>query len=310
MCARIAQSATHGAHACKNLQGQDANSLLADIRKKVALVSSLVAGIDNMSIDDHADGTRKRCASPPNAPSERPVKALKSEPQDIVIPLDGGSNYYSPLQSPPASRPPTPGSYGFKAQMQQSSYYGSNAMDMSPTSQSMSAVTMQQPPPSLYRSAFSESHIPTRHTHSASTGSAAISPSQKFARQAGLTSVRPGRSGSLSNPYTSNPFEFGFSRTDTIPETSAIDWTGNVVGLRAGVDGSAPLSGKWADSYPAPSSSSSNSPPSATWPVAKHEEDFDENDDDDNDEPAGRNHSSVIFFFLVSVSLLTSYAVC
>lgn len=179
--------------------------LLADLQTQLDHFNQLIDGVSDLSLakDESLKGimgqdyltqqvedrTRKRCAS--RTETERPIKALKKEPQDDMIPAR-----------------PAPSSVTFvfnpvKPQQAQGSYLPSTVT----TPPSAFAPTAPSLPP--LRSAWSDNVVPTRHTHSLSTGSIAspaAAPYANFARSSSGPIGRMNRSGSLGGSFT-HPFQ-------------------------------------------------------------------------------------------------------
>ena len=177
---------------------------------------------------------RKRCASEIDV--ERPVKALKAEPQDDLLYNSTQPLHIHTLQSPPPSRPPTPSSAqaGFvftpiktPPHSQPTPYPPSSASSSissphSIHSQNLAAasapdlakVTSPVFPP--LRSAWSESVVPTiggqsRHSHSLSTGSITTPSSSGATTGASSPVSHTNASSSTSATSTAHPSPPRFS---------------------------------------------------------------------------------------------------
>ncbi|KAJ7581163.1 hypothetical protein C8J56DRAFT_959268 [Mycena floridula] len=172
-------------------RGQNVNSL-TEVK---TLVNDLISSLKNL--DANVEGaagmvgtTRKRCAS--LMAEERPVKSFKSEPRDDQI----------------LSTPPTPPNYFHNPSLPNSPPYSAYTvtpvlstpiMGFQPTPMFQNVVA-----PTFQRSSWSDDSLPTRHSHSLSTGS--------IVQSRASTAVVPGRqtrSGSVSSPFN-NRFQFPF----------------------------------------------------------------------------------------------------
>ncbi|KIK57674.1 hypothetical protein GYMLUDRAFT_45838 [Collybiopsis luxurians FD-317 M1] len=174
-------------------------------------------------IDANLDLNRKRCVSEiaseeialDKSIPERRVK-LKTEPQDdlpvpsIANPYPSASevSHIHALQSPPLSRPSSPSTFGYSAKPVTT--YPPPAL---PPSTMVIPPSAPQIPP--LRSTRSDSVVPTRHTHSMSTGSINVpSPTRATLDTRPLQPVVPGRmtrSGSIGGTFVS-PFTFKHSK--------------------------------------------------------------------------------------------------
>lgn len=243
--------------------------------------ASIVSGLQNMSVDDvnltleyppppplnisDPDLKGKRCAT---AAMGRRVK-FKVEPQDD-LPVSSSINAYHneisnmhALQSPPPSRSSSPPLFPFN-----------------PAS---STANYSRPPPPLQRSAWSESGLPTRHSHSMSTGSINVSSSVRttadtsFPQRTNIpqpaVSGRMSRSGSFAGNFVNPLHQFTFSKPP------AATWSGG------GGEREAPQ--QWRSSSAVPTSRSR-----APTENNAHEEDGGD-DDDDDDSPGSGTHSQV-----------------
>ncbi|KAJ3863484.1 hypothetical protein EV359DRAFT_82338 [Lentinula novae-zelandiae] len=169
-------------------------------------------------VDSTLDLTRKRCVTDTDA--ERRVK-FKIEPQDDPSPPSSSNVYPSvndishihALQSPPPSRPATPpsGHHFVFNPVKPISKYPSIA---NASVQSVDNTPVPKFPP--LRSVWSESVVPTRHSHSMSTGSISARPVADTSLPPTAVSqpVIPGRmnrSGSIGGAFV-HPFTFAYGQ--------------------------------------------------------------------------------------------------
>ncbi|KAI3600038.1 hypothetical protein WG66_011086 [Moniliophthora roreri] len=229
------------------------------------------------------DSTRKRCASEIEA--ERPIKALKSEPQDeSLYPLQTATNpHIHALQSPPPSRPPTPPrNFVFnpvKSQQQPIANYQAYG--------ATSAPPLDLAPTPIFptlRSSWSESVVPTRHSHSLSTGSINVTGNRAnlghgFAKPP--VNGRMTRSGSIG----AHPFTYSYPQ----PHTQQAAWSN----VNSNADGERGANGLHA----ANGDTSLITSPAKSWEGTSRsspgEDDGDDADDGDEDSPrSGGTHST------------------
>lgn len=152
------------------------------------------------------DNPRKRCASPV-APG-RPMKALKAEPQDLVLPNNGGLYTPRPTASAPITRPPSP--YRFNP--------GSTPgfPQMAPDN-----PLFVLGPSFVPIRGWSDPNI-SRHNHSLSTGSIATSsPSPGSVRPTAGVHGRITRSGSVSSGFGGVHYTYPKAHSDSWPAKSA-----------------------------------------------------------------------------------------
>ncbi|KAJ4487815.1 hypothetical protein J3R30DRAFT_3695473 [Lentinula aciculospora] len=224
-----------------------------------------------MSVNTHdspPDLTRKRCVTDTDA--ERRVK-FKVEP-DETSPLPRTNDYTSmnntshlhALQSPPPSRsasPPSSHHFVFNPVKPTSNY---PPIANGSTQTADNAAAPKFPP---LRSAWSESVVPTRHSHSMSTGSISARPVPDTSFHAGgvpqpMVPGRMNRSGSIGGAFV-HPFTFAYGK---VPPSQ---WQSTS-----------------ASHPPAPVSSQTSPDARGVSDNHVHEEDGGD-DDDDEDSPSG-----------------------
>jgi hypothetical protein len=217
-------------------------------------------------VESPHDLNRKRCV--PDIADERRVKQLKTEPQDDTSVSSSANGYPTDtemlsmhgMQSPPDSRQATPAPEFIFNPLKPVANYPPAANE-SAHSPNPGANSMPKFPP--LRSAWSESVVSTRHSHSMSTGSISVPSSARatetaFSHRPLQPPVVPGRmtrSGSIGEGF-SHPFTFSYAQSAHQP-------------------------GQWRSAaHPTSTSTSSHSP---------EEDGGDEYDDEDS--PGGATHS-------------------
>ncbi|KAJ3732306.1 hypothetical protein DFJ43DRAFT_1154658 [Lentinula guzmanii] len=297
---QVVQSASTAANLCRSEVGGRAETgkivdIVDDLMSKLAYVSEVITGFKAMSVvdpmytqsdrvtdyptplssvfenptvshpmsvttyDPSVDHPRKRSVTDTDA--ERRVK-FKIEPQDDPSPPSGTvydiSHAHVP-QSPPGT-PPSAHHFVFNP-LKPTSNYPTSANG---SAQSIDNTTAPKFPP--LRSAWSESVVPTRHSHSMSTGSISARPiAENSFPPAMPQSVIPGRmnkAGSISGAFV-HPFTFSYANAPP----------------------------QWQSPPVHPSVSSHTSPEAGgVTDNHVHEEDGGD-DDDDEDSPRSGNHS-------------------
>jgi len=278
------------------------------------------AQVDMQSSLPTPPDSRKRCLS--DFDEQRPLKSLKAEPQDD-LPLSH-NDMYAPiipkvptfhdlqsLQSAPPSQPTSP--FVFNPVKS----YSRTPYPDTPSSDSIGKAAPPSFPP--FRSAWSESVVPTRHSHSLSTGSITIPPSRSSSDPNFSTKVptpvpgvngRMARSGSIGGTFT-HPFTFPYTQ----PFVDVPVWPGSRTESEVTPLSTPSLtcSSQWTPTSSAPSSSVSQ----ASWDtsISTHshtspEDEGDDGDDYDEDDSSGsgnyptvnfRSHSFLPISFIDSI---------
>ncbi|KAK7054722.1 hypothetical protein VNI00_003185 [Paramarasmius palmivorus] len=231
------------------------------------------------------DSTRKRCASEIEA--ERPIKALKSEPQDEVLYPAQNAHIHS-LQSPPPSRPPTPTrNFVFNPVKQQQSQPPITNYPAYATSAPPLDLAPKTPIFPTLRSSWSESVVHTRHSHSLSTGSINIAGNRTNLGNGFAKSGNPPLNGRMnrSGSIGAHPFTYTYPQPQTFDPQQAA-WNG----VNGSMDGERVVNGLQSAS----SETSLTSSPSKSWDGhAKNSPGDDEGDDaEDGDEDSPRSSST------------------
>ncbi|KAF9075147.1 hypothetical protein BDP27DRAFT_1315582 [Rhodocollybia butyracea] len=229
---------------------------------------SLVPAISSSSIPqivDSSDRNRKRCGTDSDA--ERRVK-LKVEPQDDPpVSSSYPSAVMYALQSPPPSRPASPPpTLPFVFNQVKQALYPPITGSMQPDDLTMSSSPKFPP----LRTAWSDTAVPTRHSHSMSTGSISVPSTTRFTTENPYQGIirqpvvpgRMNRSGSVGGSYV-HPFTFSYNNKP----------------------GASPH-----QTWQSPSSAHPSSTSSRPSPEAEHSGHEEDGWDDDEDEDSG-NHS-------------------
>ncbi|THU87229.1 hypothetical protein K435DRAFT_782527 [Dendrothele bispora CBS 962.96] len=333
---RVVQSASTAAVLCRSDKGAEASRIVDDLREKLAYVSDVISGMKDMSVNESPTpglrmtppnhisppvvtpesvqqaypasidmqsslptppDSRKRCLS--DFDEQRPLKSLKAEPQDDV-PLSS-NDMYAPIL------PKVPTFHDLQSLQSASSLQSStNSFVFNPVKQypgsypetpSPESIGKGTPPPfPPFRSAWSESVVPTRHSHSLSAGSITVSPSRSSSDPnfaAKLPPAVPGvngrmaRSGSIGGTFT-HPFTFPYTQ----PFVEVPVWPGSRTEPEVTPLSTPSLtsSSQWTPTSSAPSSSVSQASWDAPVTTQSHtspEDEGDDGDDYDEDESSG-----------------------
>ncbi|KAF5389844.1 hypothetical protein D9757_003698 [Collybiopsis confluens] len=193
--------------------------------------------------DTSPDLNRKRCVSeigPEEISLQKPVLErrvkLKTEPQDDTSAITASEiSHMHALQSPPLSRPSSPLG-GFSYQAKSATNFNQSVLPPNAMATTSSTSSSQMPP---IRSTRSESMVPTRHSHSMSTGSISVSSPARATTDSSSSqrSVQPGvpgrmtRSGSIGgggggyvSPFTfqhNKPYAQQWNSAPTVITSSA-----------------------------------------------------------------------------------------
>jgi hypothetical protein len=313
---------------CRSDKGAEASRIVDDLREKLAYVSDVISGMKDMSVNETGlrisptehltppailseavqpvfpldiqpsqrtpSDSRKRCFS--GFDGQRPLKSLKSEPQDD-IPICNHEMYASVL-------PKVPTFHDLQSlQTAQASPFIFNPVKQYARPQypeSPPSDKGQSPAFPPFRTAWSESVVPTRHSHSLSTGSITVPSSRSSADVSAKATPVPGvngrmaRSGSISGTFT-HPFTFPYTQ----PFVEVPVWPGSrTESETASFDTSSLASSQWTPPSSAPSSSVSQASWDASVGTHSHtspaEDEGDDVDDYDEEEsPGSGNYPTV-----------------